>query len=112
MSDPNRAPVTESGGRHALTFTVPADAAYLNGHFPDDPLVPGAQILAWLHGFVARVDPRFASSGQVDRVKFLAPLRPNMTIVLEVEPAGDGWNACARTGDNVAVRAEFHRHGP
>lgn len=112
MSTPENRPVIEEAGRYSLTFSVPVDAPYLNGHFPDDPLVPAAQILAWLHAAVARVDPRFVTSGQVERAKFLAPLRPEMAVILEWEADGDGWRVQARTGEVIAVRAEFHPHTP
>ena len=60
---------------------VLADHPMLPGHFPGEPIVPGAYLLAWTLGAARRAlaaqgDPR--SIGGVARVKFQRPLRPEV----------------------------------
>ncbi len=108
MSDLSQIPIIEHAGSYSLSFIVPADAPYLNGHFPEDPLVPAAQILVWLQAAVARVDPRMRDAGRIEKAKFLAPLRPEKRVTLEWEAAGEGWRVQARAEETPAVRAEFY----
>lgn len=60
---------------------VPADHPMLPGHFPGEPIVPGAYLLAWTvdaarHALAAAADPRVVTG--VARVKFQRPLRPEL----------------------------------
>lgn len=108
MMDISSLPIVETGTHYSLVFEVPASAPYLDGHFPGDPLVPAAQLLAWLQVAVSRVDPRLENAGRFDRAKFLAPVRAKACLTLEWERAGEGWSVTARVGDTVALRANLH----
>ena len=52
---------------------IPADSRFLDGHFPGNPIVPGAMILGWL---ADRLAPSGRAIARVDRVKFARPLGP------------------------------------
>jgi 3-hydroxymyristoyl/3-hydroxydecanoyl-(acyl carrier protein) dehydratase len=66
-------PVTAS---KRFSFTVPADHPSLPGHFPGQPVVPGAVMLAELaHGAAQALGAGTRVSG-FPAVKFLSPLRP------------------------------------
>jgi len=59
---------------------IPADHPMLNGHFPGNPIVPGAWLLAWVvthanQWLDAQHDARRV--GGVARAKFLRPMHPN-----------------------------------
>ena len=63
------------------------------GHFPDDPIVPGAHIA----GLLAEVAALAASPGarlvEIERCTFLAPLRPSddvMLVATRATPSSDG----------------------
>lgn len=64
----------------AVRGVVPADHPMLPGHFPGDPIVPGAWLLAWIvdeasHRLHAWGDARTLAG--IKRVKFLRPLAPD-----------------------------------
>lgn len=67
-------------------IVVPADHPCFAGHFPGNPLVPGALLTQWL------VDA-LASSGQdvsdIKQLKFLHPVRPGDIIQLTGTPGSD-----------------------
>lgn len=54
---------------------IAADSRFLDGHFPGNPIVPGAMILGWL---ADRLAPSNRWIARVDRMKFVKPLRPGV----------------------------------
>lgn len=84
------AAVVRSEGGLRVEGTVPQSYPRLEGHFPGFPVVPGVAQLCWAVDAV-----RFLSLGFSPRrlraVKFHALLRPGSDFVLDVAPAGDGW---------------------
>ena len=69
---------------------VNVDHPMLAGHFPGDPIVPGAWLLAWVVGAAVR---RLSTTGEsrsiaaIKRVKFLRPLAPNCPFECTLDPA-------------------------
>lgn len=58
--------------------SVPDDLVCFEGHFPGNPLVPGALLLAWAEALVGENFQRRIM--QVKQVKFLSPVRPSTTL--------------------------------
>ena len=90
MDDARFADVTLAGERAHATV-VPAHArALCAGHFPDDPLLPGASLLDLMADVAARLlgvdDPPRA----VRRCVFHARVYPSATIVVGARRVGDG----------------------
>ena len=87
---------------------VPASTRCFDGHFPGDPIVPGAYLLALAEG-------RLASEGwqmsAARRVKFLSPLRPDQAFRIEVLTGKSGtilrwWRADDKIAEaSVTLRA-------
>jgi 3-hydroxymyristoyl/3-hydroxydecanoyl-(acyl carrier protein) dehydratase len=80
------------------------------GHFPDDPIVPGAHIaglLAEVAALAARPGARLA---EIERCTFLAPLRPGEDVMLiatraSVEPHGTVVEAEVQAAGDCVARA-------
>lgn len=89
--------VSLEGGRRAVgRYTLPAKAAFLAGHFPRRPLLPGVimiEALAQLAGVVAQTDPEQPVLADlrltaVRQCKILGSIGPGETLRLEVEILG------------------------
>ncbi|MDN0074390.1 hypothetical protein QU481_05715 [Crenobacter sp. SG2303] len=89
----------------SLTLTVPADHPAFPGHFPAQPILPGAALLDYavlaLEGALA------LTPGALNLVsaKFLAPVGPGSVLALDAAPArAGGWRCTIRdaAGSTVA----------
>lgn len=66
---------------------VLAGAPCFDGHFPNDPIVPGAYLLALAEGQLTQAGWEIAFSR---RIKFLSPLRPDQPFRIEAAPGSTG----------------------
>jgi len=74
------------------------------GHFPDDPIVPGAYIAGLLAEVAALAVEPGARLAAIERCKFLVPLRPSDDVVLiAVSATGERYG--------TVVWAEVHAGG-
>ena len=85
-------------------FTIPADHPALAGHFPGDLIVPGVLVLAHVQqALESRVGP--ARLTGLPQAKFLAPLRPGETCVIEFTTLADGHARFdCRSGEQPVAR--------
>lgn len=86
-----------SPGRSGVAeYLVPEDAAFLKGHFPGDPMMPGVLLVeaaAQLAGVVAQSDPGRAPIPELRltalrNVKILGAVRPGDLLILRAEITG------------------------
>jgi len=87
--DPTREPEilgeTREGDRIERRLRIPEQLAFLDGHFPGNPVVPGVVTLRWAlaaAGALLGAEPVLAG---VERLKFHEMLRPGDELVLEVK---------------------------
>lgn len=64
------------------------DRNFFDGHFPGNPIVPGAVLLAQASSDLAAQGQRIT---QVIRMKFIRPLGPEHPFQINFTPAGDNW---------------------
>jgi hypothetical protein len=96
-----------------FTRSVPPDHPAFAGHFPGQPLMPGALLLSEVLEAIHQVPALSARIGRqptLAAAKFLAPVRPGSTIVIDLVPetgAVRGVRFELRCGDVVAVSGRW-----
>ena len=106
------AQLAEDGTPVRLVHTVPVDHPAFAGHFPGQPLLPGALVLAEVQEAIRRVPALLARLGPnptLAAAKFLAPVRPGAVLVIELNPeaAGGGVRFDVRCDGVVAVTGRW-----
>jgi 3-hydroxymyristoyl/3-hydroxydecanoyl-(acyl carrier protein) dehydratase len=77
----------------AGSFSLPASHPMFAGHFPGNPIVPGAYLLALVERYAndwLRAQGRAERVVGVASVKFLRPLRPDETCAVAFAAPADG----------------------
>lgn len=69
----------------AVRIRIETDEPYLAGHFPGDPVVPGAVILELVIEALSRRAGARPKVRRIDAVKFLRPLRPGDELDIELD---------------------------
>ncbi len=69
-------------GTVVLALTVPGDCPWLEGHFPERPVLPGVVQLRWAIGAAGMLWPAMTTVTGVANLKFSAPILPPAAIEL------------------------------
>ena len=88
--------VSEGDGKILATFVPSADFPPFHGHFPGNPILPGIAQIALITEILnrANADAFLFTLDTVKRVKFLAPILPEMSVSAEVS---------CRPGENEGI---------
>ena len=90
---------------------VPPDHACLEGHFPDNPVVPGTLILQKVLQAIARQWPDTRVT-EVVSAKFVSPLKPGETYTMRISQQPGGMQfECNRSGHLLATGRLLTSHG-
>lgn len=71
-------------------LSFPADHPAFPGHFPGDPMVPGALLLDEALAIICRARGLSYASLHVDSAKFLHPVRPGQELTVRWRDVGPG----------------------
>lgn len=89
-----------------MNFSFPEgiarNARFLDGHFKDNPLVPGAILIGYA---VARLREQGYDVERFLRVKFFGKLRPEVPFEISCQLGENAAKLVWRTGDDVLVEA-------
>jgi len=107
------AQIAGDGTAVQVTREVPMDHPVFAGHFPGQPLLPGAlllsEVLEAAHS-VPALAARLGLHPTLAVVKFSAPVRPGSALVIELQPeegAARGVRFEVRCGDKVAANGRW-----
>ncbi len=86
-----------------LTLHIAADHPTGAGHFPGNPIIPGALLLAEVLRCIEQSEGKRFSSCNVKAAKFLHPARPGDTVEIEYARSAQGTIEfqCAVAGTRV-----------
>lgn len=86
-----------------LTLHIAADHPTGAGHFPGNPIIPGALLLAEVLHCIERAEGARFASCNVKAAKFLHPARPGDTVEIEYARSAQGTIEfqCAVNGTKV-----------
>jgi len=93
----------------AIEKTLPADLPAAQGHFPGNPIVPGAWLLADALVSIAaelRWPRERAGNCVVKSAKFLAPCRPGDTLHIDYSEAAGVLNIECKVGASTVLAAK------
>jgi len=88
---------------NTLSLTFAANHPVGAGHFPGNPIVPGALLLAEVVHCIARAEAADFSACNIKAAKFPAPARPGDTVDIEYSRTAQGSLEfrCAVNGNQV-----------
>lgn len=72
------------------TLSIPMDHPAFAGHFPGTPIVPGVVLLDEVMHAIVTDTGLPATDWQVSSVKFLSPLKPGESVIIEHEQSANG----------------------
>lgn len=72
------------------TVTINADHPAFTGHFPDTPILPGVLLLDETLWALEQHDSLAATRWRIGRAKFLKPVHPGETLLVEHERLSSG----------------------
>ena len=74
-----------------LEFAVPDDYAYVDGHFPGNPIVPGVAQIGWALAACRLL--KTDGDVSVSKYRFVRPIRPGSSVRVEATRSGEKF-AC------------------
>lgn len=83
---------------------APADAPWVEGHFPGRPIVPGAILLGYAVRLLAEAGFDLVA---IRRLKFLQPLPPGQPFIVRVSPRLDGAEILWLDDHTIIARANI-----
>lgn len=93
-----------------LEIELAADHPAARGHFPGNPIIPGAVLLSeTLHALGAAVGTDLASC-RVSSAKFASPSRPGDRVDVEYSRAGAKITLVASVAGRAVLKAEIACH--
>jgi 3-hydroxymyristoyl/3-hydroxydecanoyl-(acyl carrier protein) dehydratase len=91
--------------QQTINYSVPVDHAVFLGHFPGDPLVPGALLLQWL------ADEWFKLTGvallELKTMKFIKTVRPGDQLKFSYQQNDQAVLCDVFSGEAIVAKAKW-----
>ena len=89
-------------------WIVPQDLPYLQGHFPDQPIVPAVAMLDAMTVLLTRTRNQPTELSAVKNAKFTKPLEPSQTVSIECKQLGENeWTADWKVEGDIVAKLHF-----
>ncbi len=93
-------------GGLVLTFTVPVDLPFFEGHFPGHPILPGVVALGWMVNAAEAFLGRPLGAVELLNVKFQVVILPGAELTLSIDRHASGrLQAAIRSGAGTHASA-------
>lgn len=79
----------ESDSTITASVQVPNDAVWFDGHFPDEPILPGVAQISMVVDIIAEALGRPVTAVEVSRIRFKKAIRPKETMMVQISPKDD-----------------------
>ncbi len=83
-------------------FAIPSDYAYVEGHFPGNPLVPGVAQIGWAMAVCRRLG--HVGGLSVSRYRFVRPIRPGEDVRIEARRGERGFECRVYAAGELASK--------
>lgn len=104
---PAEAQIEREPGAARISFTVPDDFFFCRGHFPGQPIVPGAVVAGWMLEAAGLAGDSAAALHELQNLKFRSPLAPGDAVAVRAEAAASGFRVTVRSGERLCADAIF-----
>lgn len=98
---------TQQPGGVRLSLEVPAGLGWFDGHFPDEPILPGVAQIGWAIAYAREQFGLDRDPQRIDRVKFLRTAGPGARLALELSRDGEHVTWQLREGDELLSRGRL-----
>lgn len=115
MTDPFRLDRLEADDRQVQAWVhVPADCPFFEGHFPQEPILPGVAQVVLVTWVLQKALPGPCQVQAIRRAKFTSPVRPGMDLVLRLALEGPRvlWRLAGPQGEVSSGEVSVHREAP
>ncbi|MCR5537382.1 MAG: hypothetical protein K6F05_08260 [Succinivibrio sp.] len=75
----------QSASGFEVSFKIPENLLYLQGHFPIKQLLPGVVQVGWVYELTRRLLKPRLQLASISQLKFSAPIMPNDEVYLKVK---------------------------
>lgn len=98
-------PVTVTSNLASGSISLPICYPPFNGHFDNNPILPGFVIIHWFTELANALVNREEGHWEFTTVKWLKPIRPNYHLVLEARLIGVVITASCMANNELSSRA-------
>lgn len=91
----------EIHGTYSAEYTCPPNLPYLEGHFPNAPIMPAVAIIDASQEFLRTIATSY-NLKKIESAKFSSAIHPKMSIQLEAQEISPNyWRVSWKRGDHV-----------